>query len=103
MYAAFPRSDYYGDYAPRLRHRWTWQLAGFRHPGAQVGIPVFKEETLGAVGGQLYPWLLGLLSVPGQGGSTSTLDALSRMAQDQPSSVSVPASRVSVPYSGFQR
>lgn len=102
MYAALPRSDYYGDYAPRLRHRWTWQFAGFRPPGAQVGVPVFKEETLGAVGGQLYPWLLGLLSVPGQGGSTSNVDVPSRMAQYQPSSVSISASRVNVPYSGFQ-
>jgi len=24
MYAALPRSDYYGDSAPRSRRRWTW-------------------------------------------------------------------------------
>jgi hypothetical protein len=53
--AAFPRSDYYEGSAPRSRLRWTWQLAGFRLSGARVEVPVFRQETHGALGGQLRP------------------------------------------------
>jgi hypothetical protein len=56
LYAAFPRSDYYEDSAPTLRHRRAWRLAGCFRSGAQLQVPVFPRRTLGAVGGQLYPW-----------------------------------------------
>jgi hypothetical protein len=56
LYAAFPRSDYYEDSAPTPRHRRAWRLAGCFRSGARLQVPVFPRRTLGAVGGQLYPW-----------------------------------------------
>jgi len=56
MHAAFPRSDYYEGSVPRPRRRRTCRLAGLRMPGARIKVPMFAGETLGAVGGRLYPW-----------------------------------------------
>ena len=68
MCAAFPRSDYYGGSAPRSRHRRTCRLAGHRGSGARIEVPMFKGETLGAVGGRLYPWQHGPHAKSGRGG-----------------------------------
>ena len=43
VYAAFPRSDYYGDSAPRPRHRRTWRLAGLRDPALGSRFPCFQD------------------------------------------------------------
>jgi hypothetical protein len=55
MCTAFPCSDYYGDSAPRLRHRRAWRLADCFLASAQLKVPVFTGRTRGAVGAQLYP------------------------------------------------
>jgi hypothetical protein len=68
MCAAFPRSDYYGGSALRPRHDRTCRPAGLRGPDARIEVPMFKEETLGAVGGRLYPWQRGPHAKSGHGG-----------------------------------
>jgi hypothetical protein len=67
MCAALPRSDYYGDSAPRSRRHWTWQFAALRGRGARIGVLVFQRQTLDALGGRLYPWQRGPLSHSGEG------------------------------------
>jgi hypothetical protein len=68
MCAAFPRSHYYGGSVLHPRPRRTYRLAGLRVSGARIGVPVFEEETLGAVGGRLYPWQRGPRAKSGRGG-----------------------------------
>ena len=68
MCAAFPRSDYYGGSVLRPRHDRTCRPAGLRGPDARIEVPMFKEETLGAVGGRLYPWQRGPRAKSGHGG-----------------------------------
>ena len=67
MYAAFPRSHYYGGSVLHPRPRRTYRLARLRVSGARIGVPVFEEETLGAVGGRLYPWQRGPRAESGRG------------------------------------
>ena len=61
LYAALPRSDYYGGSAPRTRRRQTWWLADEDSASARLGVPVFTTQTHGAVGGRLCPWQRGPL------------------------------------------
>jgi hypothetical protein len=47
MYAALPRSDYNEGYAPRPRHRSTWEFAGDSpFPALGSGFPCSLEEPL---------------------------------------------------------
>jgi hypothetical protein len=68
MRAVFPRSDYYGDSAPRPRRHRTCRLAELRGLGARIEVPMFEEETRGAVGERLYPWQHGPRAESGHGG-----------------------------------
>jgi hypothetical protein len=55
LYAAFPRSDYYGSSALGGVPLRPLRLAQFR-AGRTPRVPVFRSSTLVSLGGELYPW-----------------------------------------------
>ena len=55
MYAAFPRSNYYGSSALGGIHLRPSRLAQFR-AGQTLRVPVFRFSTFMHLGGVLYPW-----------------------------------------------
>lgn len=103
MCAAFPRSDYYGGSAPRPRHRQTSRLAGLRTSGARIEVPMFKERTLGAVGGRLYPWQHGPHAKSGRGGGVSMADTPSHPKRGTERWLRSRETRALAPYRGLHR
>ena len=101
MRAAFPRSDYYGGSVPRPRHRQTCRLARLRGSGARIGVPMFKEATLGAVGGRLYPWQHGPLAQSGHGGGVPISGTPSHPPRVTEHWLHPSRVRVFAPYRGF--
>ena len=101
MCAAFPRSDYYGGSVPRPRHCQTCRLARLRGSGARIGVPMFKEATLGAVGGRLYPWQHGPLAQSGHGGGVPISGTPSRSPKTTERCLHPSRVRVFAPYRGF--
>jgi len=103
MYAAFPRADYYEDSAPAPRHRRAWRLAGCSRSGARLQVPVFPRRTLGAVGGQLYPWQFWSHSIRATSTAHRIAPAFETIRRDSPGRAASSTHVVRSPYRDVRR